>query len=61
MKMEPRNRLLEKQLQAEIQRILQLLERTRRTRRKVRVLVALEARASRRRTVVPFRALRPRG
>ena len=61
MKMAPRNRLLEKQLQTEIRRILQLLERTRQTRRKVRVLVALEARASRRRTPTPFRALRPRG
>lgn len=61
MKIEPRNRALEKQLQAEIQRILQLLERTRRTRRQVRLLVALDARASRRRMPLPFRAVRPRG
>jgi hypothetical protein len=58
MKMQPGNRLLEKRLQVEIQRILQLLERTRRTRRQVRLLVALETRSPRRKTGVAFRARR---
>jgi hypothetical protein len=58
MKMQPGNRLLQKRLRAEIQRILQLLERTRRTRRQVRWLVALETRTSRRRTGIGSRELR---
>jgi hypothetical protein len=58
MKMQPGNRLLKKRLRAEIRRILLLLERTRRTRRQVRLLVALETRTSRRRTGIGSRALR---
>lgn len=44
------NNLLEKQLHDEIRRILLLLERTRRTRRRARRLVALETGVSHRKT-----------
>jgi hypothetical protein len=40
-----------KQFHAEIRRILALLERIRRTRRRVRLLIATETGASRRKTV----------
>jgi hypothetical protein len=42
--------VLEWQLRAEVQRILLLLERVRRTRRQVRGLIALETGGSRRKT-----------
>ncbi len=59
MKMEPGNRLFRKRLHVEIQRILRLLERTRGTRRQVRLLVAMETGTPRRKTARPFRARRP--
>jgi|HubBroStandDraft_1064217.scaffolds.fasta_scaffold496973_2 hypothetical protein len=42
MRVQRRNPLFEKQLHAEVQRILQLLERTRRTRQEARLLIARE-------------------
>jgi hypothetical protein len=48
MRAERRNPLFQKRLHAEVRRILQLLERTRRTRGQARLLIALENRASRR-------------
>lgn len=47
MKVPQRGSLLERQLHAEVRRILRLLERIRRTRRRIRLLVALETGASR--------------
>ncbi len=41
------NALFQRRLRAEIRRILRLLERTRRTRQQVRLLIALESGASR--------------
>jgi hypothetical protein len=50
MKVYRKRIVLEWQLRAEVQRILQLLERVRRTRRQVRGLIARETGASRRNT-----------
>jgi hypothetical protein len=50
MKLQRSSSVLEKQLHAEVRRILQLLERTRRTRRRIGLLIALETGASRRKT-----------
>lgn len=47
MRSQPRSTLQKRQLRAEVQQILRLLERTRRTRRQARLLVALEAGVSR--------------
>jgi hypothetical protein len=58
MKMRPWNRLFQKRLHAEMRRILRLLERTRGTRRQVRLLVALETGTPRRKTARAFRARR---
>jgi len=41
-----KNPLFERQLHAEVRRILRLLDRTRRTREQVRLLIALETGAS---------------
>jgi hypothetical protein len=48
MKVQRGGSLLERQLRAEIRRILLLLERSRLTRRRVRLLIALRTGASRR-------------
>jgi len=58
MKLQPGNRPLKKQLHAEIRRILQLLERSRRARRRVRLLMALETRALRRKMGMRARGAR---
>jgi hypothetical protein len=48
MKVHRGSPLFEKQLRAEVRRILQLLERTRRTRQQVRLLIALKTGVSHR-------------
>jgi len=48
MRVKRKNPLFERQLHAEVRRILRLLDRTRRTREQVRLLIALETGASRR-------------
>ena len=52
MKAQRKNPLLERQLHAEVRRILLLLERTRRTRREARLLVARETGTSRRKIAI---------
>jgi hypothetical protein len=49
MKLPRRSPLLERQLRAEVRRIQMLLERTRRTQKQVRLLIAIEKGVSRRR------------
>jgi len=49
MKVPRSSSLLDRRLQAEVRRILRLLERTRRTRRRIRLWVALETGVARRR------------
>lgn len=48
MTLRRRGTMLDRQLRAEVRRILLLLERTRSTRRRARVLIALETAGSRR-------------
>jgi len=52
MKAQRKNPLLERQLHAEVRRILLLLERTRRTRREARLLVERETGDSRRKIAI---------
>jgi hypothetical protein len=60
MGVQPRNPLFDKQLHAEVRRILRLLERTRKTRQQVRLLIARETVASPRRArPVPYRPILP--
>jgi len=59
MRVERRITLLERQLRAEVHRILQLLQRARRTRHQVRLLIALETRGSRRKPGIKYRGVRP--
>jgi len=59
MKVQRRSTLRERQLRAEVQRILQLLERTRQTRYQVRLLIALERGVSRRKTGIKPGSARP--
>jgi hypothetical protein len=59
MKLQRRSTLLEKQLRAEVRRILQLLERARRTRQQVRLLIALKTGVSRRKPGIRSRGVRP--
>lgn len=54
MKVPPRSSLLERQLRAEVRRILLLLERSRRTRHQVRLMIALETGVARRRARIRF-------
>jgi hypothetical protein len=58
MRVTHQNQLLDKQLHAEIERILRLLERTRRTRQQARLLVALETGVSGRRTAASSGGIR---
>lgn len=59
MRLQRRSTLLEKQLRAEVRRILQLLERTRRTRHQVRLMIARETGASRRKPGIRSGRVRP--
>ncbi|HLY17218.1 MAG TPA: hypothetical protein VKR61_08325 [Bryobacteraceae bacterium] len=59
MKPQARSTLFERQLRAEVRQIVQLLERTRRTRQQARLLVALETGAIRRRAKPVRRILWP--
>jgi hypothetical protein len=59
MKLQRGSTLLEKQLRAEVRRILQLLERARRTRHRVRLLIALKTGVSRRKPGTRSGRVRP--
>ena len=59
MKLQRRSTLLERQLRAEVRRILLLLERTRRTRHRAKLLIGLQTGVSRRKQGIRSSGVRP--
>jgi hypothetical protein len=59
MKLQRSSNLLDKRLYVEVRRVLRLLERTRKTRSRVRLLIAHETGASRRKAHVRYGGAKP--